>query len=493
MKVIINEREYEWVSDYPEGWMFNSRHYFKCPVVIGRNPCFVKRFEMDGRQRVAGWNLLMKLKYKNEPHLPRTFDIVQTEENRREVYYLFHEYVNGSTLKAIIKDSRPVDLTALTDGLFNALSSVHRNDAWFPDFCEKNIFADRNGKWFLIDLDSCQPASTRPSNDMDVNMVYWALVYKFYKEIMGVEDLKVADVPGRALNYLQLVFLVLHLKVFSLRPSQEYMSDQAFDELPSLLDALDPRFRQLFLNVLQGQADGPVAYPVEEIRELVVRKIVQLNRLTMRGETSLQAQHDGYYSTTAEPVAEADDVELQEARQANTSGRGPVDESRNKRQDQSEAGNKQEPVTILQKGPVQPPPIIVQDLPGLKHPRTRALLTGSVAALVAVILLWFFLYRGTQQTGPSAQIIDFLPKTAYMNSPVAISGKHIPRNSQEIKVFFNRQRGNISYLSSSLIVVALPKMDELDKPGSDSLRIRIAVIIAKDTIRLPALLTVKKK
>ncbi len=76
MKVIIKEREYDYVSDYPDGWRFFSSDYFKFPVEIGSNKCFIKRFEKKNPEQISGWPLLLSLKGKNEPNLPRIHDII---------------------------------------------------------------------------------------------------------------------------------------------------------------------------------------------------------------------------------------------------------------------------------------------------------------------------------------------------------------------------------------------------------------------------------
>src|SRR5688500_14116036 len=103
MKVIINEKEYEYVSDYPNGWSFIAKDYFKFPVQIGKHKCFIKRFETNRIDNITGWDLMMKLRWKNEPNLPRVYDIVTVEENRRQIHYVFQEYLKGSTLERQLK------------------------------------------------------------------------------------------------------------------------------------------------------------------------------------------------------------------------------------------------------------------------------------------------------------------------------------------------------------------------------------------------------
>ena len=64
MKVIIAEKEVEYVSDFPDGWKFISKDYFKYPVQVGSRDCFIKRFQVAQVEAIPGWDLLLKLKYK---------------------------------------------------------------------------------------------------------------------------------------------------------------------------------------------------------------------------------------------------------------------------------------------------------------------------------------------------------------------------------------------------------------------------------------------
>jgi hypothetical protein len=75
MKVVIREREYEYLSDFPAGWIFSNGDYFKFPVKIDANNCFIKRFE-GPPENISGWKLLLNLKGRHEPNLPRIYDII---------------------------------------------------------------------------------------------------------------------------------------------------------------------------------------------------------------------------------------------------------------------------------------------------------------------------------------------------------------------------------------------------------------------------------
>jgi len=150
MEVTIKERTHKYVSDYPHGWNRFSNDYFKCPVEIGNYKCFVKRFEKKNPVKVSGWNLLLDLKGKYEANLPRVNDIVSIQEDNKYVHYLFYEYLEGETLDKLISKGFKIDLRILCNDLFSALQSLYNRDYWFADFCEKNIFCEKKGKFFSL-------------------------------------------------------------------------------------------------------------------------------------------------------------------------------------------------------------------------------------------------------------------------------------------------------------------------------------------------------
>src|SRR5579859_3946317 len=153
MQVVIKEREYEYRSDFNDGWEFSAGDYFKFPVRIGRHPCFIKRFARS-TDRIAGWGLLQALKAKYLPGLPRVHDIINTEEKGQQVWYVLCECMDGDTLDTVIRrDAGAIDCVKLVSDLFQALESIHGHGYWFADFCEKNIFCTKAGRFYLIDLD----------------------------------------------------------------------------------------------------------------------------------------------------------------------------------------------------------------------------------------------------------------------------------------------------------------------------------------------------
>src|SRR4030095_13908892 len=151
MKVIIKQREYSYTSDYPDGWKFSAGDPFKFPVMIGDNSCFIKRFEQKGPEDISGWDLLGKMRGKFDKNLARVYDIKNVQEDEKEIYYVFYEYLEGSTMDVAIRKQVEINLPHLNEDLFNGVRALQNYSFWFADFTEKNIFCQKDGTYVLLD------------------------------------------------------------------------------------------------------------------------------------------------------------------------------------------------------------------------------------------------------------------------------------------------------------------------------------------------------
>jgi hypothetical protein len=275
LKVIIKQRELSYTSDYPDGWKFSAGDPFKFPVMIGDNPCFVKRFEQKGPEDISGWELLGKLSGKYEKNLSRVYDIKNVEEDGKEVYYIFYEFLDGVTMDSAIKNKADINLSHLNDDLFNAIRALQKYQFWFADFTEKNIFCQKDGSFVLVDVDSTQRISDLPDNDMYGSKDYWILVLKYYKEILKKDDLRLTDVNGISLNYLQIAFLVLRLKLFSLGKEKDYNSTKLFNELPYQLNEMAPELKEIFININKNGKNPISETDITSMEDIIERKIVK--------------------------------------------------------------------------------------------------------------------------------------------------------------------------------------------------------------------------
>src|SRR6266542_2834328 len=102
MRVVIKEKEYDYVSDFPDGWVFSKGDYFKVVKIFDKHTCFIKRFEVKTPANISGWKLMVNLKGKNENNLSRLYDIAETRESGKNIYYVFYEFIEGETLYKLI-------------------------------------------------------------------------------------------------------------------------------------------------------------------------------------------------------------------------------------------------------------------------------------------------------------------------------------------------------------------------------------------------------
>ncbi|HZE84361.1 MAG TPA: hypothetical protein VE035_08625 [Puia sp.] len=275
MKVFIKEQEYDYQSDYSAGWKFSALDHFKFPVRIGRYDCFIKRFEKKSPKDISGWQLLTELRADHEPGLPRLHDIIRERESKRDIYYIFYECLEGDTLYDHVRDNETVDLERLVKDLFQAMASIHRHRHWFPDVCEKNIFCTRNEGYFMIDLDSSYPILVAPENDMHGDKLDWGLSLNFLADLPGYAHIKPVDVSGVLLNYLQLVFLILRIRIGMTVKRDGHDPDVYFKGIRRCLDRLVPEFRESFARLLKTETQEPDEAETKQIRALVLERIVR--------------------------------------------------------------------------------------------------------------------------------------------------------------------------------------------------------------------------
>jgi hypothetical protein len=533
MQVIINEKEYEYVSDYPKGWSFIAKDYFKFPVQIGMHKCFIKRFETKRIDSIPGWDLMMKLRRKNEANLTRVFDIVTVEEKLRDVHYVFQEYHKGATVEGLIKAHEPVDVVRFAEDVFNGLQSVHRHDYWFADFCEKNIFCNESGKFYLIDLDSCVPATEALTNDMPVSMIYWSLIFDFYREVLHMRDMRLSDIPAVHLNYLQLIFIVLHLKLHALRVDEDYLSDRTIDQLPSRLDQVAPDFRRLFQKFADSSRDGYVEL-ADEVKALITEKILSLNEwpppahqkeepvyiIEERPEKTAppsQAKLPSVLEFTSSEkvinkgesyilnwnVQDAKDVQLYKNGKLfykpgpNTKSIAitePYDATENEIQFLIKARNSEgevtsEPLTITVRDTFK---IIGEGGDKPPHPGWKRLPKGVylVGGLLILVLAIIFLFRKAERE-PPVVVSGFIPSSVYEESPLIIAGENFPEDISKLQVLFNRKPGRIQYVSEQMMTVIVPRIP-FTKRGLRE-QVNVSVICDGDTVHASGSLTVMRK
>lgn len=277
MKVLINNIEVEYESDYPLGWKFSAGDPFKFPVLIDEQQCFIKRFEQKSPKNISGWDLLVKMTGKFNKNLSTIYDIKKLQEKDKEIYYVFYEFLNGSTLDKYVRNG-DINLSQISSDLFSAIRSLQAYDFWFADFCEKNIFCQKDGTFVLVDVDSAQPISEMPDNEMYGSKDYWILVFKFYKEILNKNNIRLSDINGISFNYLQIAFLILRLKIFK-EKRKDYNSTELYNQLPEQLNVMAPEFKDIFLKIYNKGKQALTENDTDELLAIVEKRIIKTENI----------------------------------------------------------------------------------------------------------------------------------------------------------------------------------------------------------------------
>jgi TPR repeat protein len=264
-------------------WKVHLRDAFRM-VTLADTECFVKRFASKPR----AWDFMVASKGKRQTGLPIVYDAKLAREDGKIVYYLFLEKIEGDTLHDFMKSDTRAKASAIlmARALAAAFHAIHSQGYWHADFCAKNIMVATTGRRFvLIDLDSLEPVSARPTptpNEPgyipDQELAVYALTY--VREYVSSAIKSFAAIPGPVLNLLQLVFLLDKLVYFVtvLKPKGvKFRELAAFRELPHIVHQyLGAYTDQLAKRILDRVADSEmiVTQPGFLQKELPVGKQV---------------------------------------------------------------------------------------------------------------------------------------------------------------------------------------------------------------------------
>jgi hypothetical protein len=467
MKVIIKEREVEYISDYPDGWKFSAGDPFKFPVLIGDSPCFVKRFEQKTPQDISGWDLLIKMSGKYEKNLSRIYDVKNVTEDDKEIYYVFYEYLDGVTFDKYIREP-DINLIHLNNDLFNAVRALQKYEFWFADFCEKNIFCQKDGTFVLVDVDSTQRTADLPDNEMYGSKDYWILVFKFFKEILNKNDIRLADINGISLNYLQIPFLVLRLKLFINGDKKDYNSTELFNKLPSQLIEMAPEFRQIYLNVIKNGIQPLSEKEISTIKEVVERRIIKTDDIPevviapvslpviKAFNTSSSTIESGGAFTLSWQIENANKLELYKNgamfKALNTSEKeialtGFADGTRQQSSYQLYA--------YKDLAMAKSDPIIIKLKETEQKKRNPMKIIGIVLGVIALAAASFFLFHLINPDSNEPYIKQKVLRQG-IDSTITVYGKNLP-SKDKIIILINDTKGTIISGSKNSLLVLLPK------------------------------------
>ncbi|MEM8524224.1 MAG: ankyrin repeat domain-containing protein [Bacteroidota bacterium] len=251
MQVNTQGSSHEYASDYSKDnpkWKVKLRDAFTIADVGGKK-CFIKRFE----KKPDAWHLLLVLKGKKTFELPQVFDAIEVKEKGKTVYYLFQQFIPGKTLKEAILDKDDLDIDRILANISHSLSTIHQYDFWFGDFNEENIYCADDGRYILIDIDSCWAIDILPSPVMHQKgyisgQEFANTILNIYRANLNLNNVSYESIKGNNLNVLQLVALLAKLDYYKNQKAKNqnfiYIRPTNFRNLHNYIYRINPKYIQ---------------------------------------------------------------------------------------------------------------------------------------------------------------------------------------------------------------------------------------------------------
>ncbi|MFK8284951.1 hypothetical protein ACI75W_09130, partial [Capnocytophaga canis] len=279
MNVNINNYTFEYHSDFDpfnksnNGWKKQNVDAYKFQS-FGTTKVFIKRMESPSKY-ISGFSFLQKVKGKKFHSLPMIYDLVETRENDKTVYYLFQEAISGRTLEEVMKhDVLKLDIQRFLRDIYEGFEVIRQQGYWFSDFVEKNIFVGDEGGYYLIDLDSVVSLDILPMADHHflgtINRNYKNAIASFwYKDTFGYSFPLVRDyLKGDTINVLELLIFMGQLRYFMDHlKSSDFLAAETRKQVPKYLLQLDEsKTKNCFISAFsfEGLHQKPLEYGVLE-------------------------------------------------------------------------------------------------------------------------------------------------------------------------------------------------------------------------------------
>ncbi|WP_206675637.1 Sel1-like repeat-containing protein kinase family protein, partial [Capnocytophaga canis] len=279
MNVNINNHTFEYHSDFDpfnksnNGWKKQNVDAYKFQS-FGATKVFIKRMESPSKY-ISGFGFLQKVKGKKFHSLPMIYDLVETRENDKTVYYLFQEAISGRTLEEVMKhDVLKLNIQRFLRDIYEGFEAIRQQGYWFSDFVEKNIFVGDEGGYYLIDLDSVVSLDILPMADHHflgtINRNYKNAIASFwYKDTFGYSFPLVRDyLKGDTINVLELLIFMGQLRYFMDHlKSSDFLAAETRKQVPKYLLQLDEsKTKNCFISAFsfEGLHQKPLEYGVLE-------------------------------------------------------------------------------------------------------------------------------------------------------------------------------------------------------------------------------------
>ena len=256
-----------------------KRDFFAIETLSGIK-CFMKKYN----KKPSAWDLAVSLIGQSGTNMPMVYDAVFDRTSRN--YYVFFEYIKGTTLKEYILNGDVPDPLTVFSHIYLALNAIHSKGYWFSDFNEENIFVTAGfiKKFILIDIDSCWKTSIRPNpiSDQEGGIPGAAQnigkhILNYYKKYLppkqGIVTYK--DIPGMNFNYLQLLVLCIKLNIFRSRKAIDltfrYIDAKNFKDIHDIIYNCDNKF-SMGVFTLAKDENKNINIPVKTLINRIITK-----------------------------------------------------------------------------------------------------------------------------------------------------------------------------------------------------------------------------
>jgi len=246
---------------------------------LGGIKCFMKKY----KNKPSAWDLAVSLIGQTGTNMPMVYDAIYDRSGNN--YYVFFEYVRGTTLKDYILNGDVPDSLAVFQQIYLALNTIHSKGYWFSDFNEENIFVTAGfvKKFILIDIDSCWKRSIRPNPIGNEEGGIPGAAQNIGKHILNYYEKYLSstpnmvtykDIPGVNLNFLQLLVLCIKLNIFRSRKAVDltfrYIDAKNFTDIHDIIYNCDSKF-SMGVFTLAKDENKNISLPLQTLISRIIK------------------------------------------------------------------------------------------------------------------------------------------------------------------------------------------------------------------------------
>ena len=310
---------------------------------------------------------------------------------------------------------------------------------------------------------------------------------------MQYHELKVADLPGLSLNYLQVIFIIFRLKTSFDPVLQRYRHTEVFDELPAALDKIYPSVKEVFIKTYDERNDPQHSARAMDIKELIIRKIIPdepeppLSAMPVIEAFSADVHtiESGGTFVLRWIVKDADTLELYKngiLDEAITGGKTNLTKTA-----YYDGGSKTISYKLIahkedKQAESKAVEISVKEKPIIPAPSKKALFYYIKLVAIPLLVLLFIvllLRRGPMRAAEKPVVSGINVENIYRQYTVTIYGRNLAVNKNEVTVLMDNVPARLELQSGDSLVVSYP-FDGAHLLSEDA--VSIGIIINNDTV-----------